>query len=315
MYRALRYFDLHCDTLFECEKSNLGLENNGLHVDLSKSVAKPYIQCFAAWIPDTLRGDSAFSHFERLARVLKNEGNRGNIVVINSYEDIKRVEESGKNGGILTIEGGSVFGGKLENIKKAKEMGVKMVTLTWNDSNELGTGVASEDKTTGLTDFGKSAVAEMEKSRIIIDVSHSSEKLFYDVCTISEKPFVASHSNSKKICGHRRNLNDEQFLEIRRRGGLVGLNFYKDFLNDNPEAASMENVFEHADYFMSLGGENTLAMGSDFDGSEIPNDMCGIENMVALAEIFLRHNYSEGLIDKIFYKNAKDFMVRSYKFG
>ena len=311
----MRYFDLHCDTLFECDKNSVGLKNNGLHVDLVKATVGPYIQCFAAWIPDTLRGDAAFNHFEKLAKILKCESETGNILFIKSQEDVVFTEKSNKIGGILTIEGGAAFGGKLENIQKAAKMGVKMVTLTWNKSNEIGSGIGSDNSSIGLTCFGKNAIAEMEKNNIIVDISHASEKLFYDVCEAADKPFVASHSNSKHICNHKRNLSDEQFFEIKNRGGLVGINFYKAFLTDNPDKASVESIFEHADYFMSLGGENILAMGSDFDGSDIPNDMTGISSIEKLSEIFRKHNYSEELIDKIFYKNAKDFMLKSYKFG
>ena len=102
-------------------------------------------------------------------------------------------------------------------------------------------------------------------------------------------------------------LETKYIKEIKKRGGVVGLNFFKKFLNDDFENACMENIFEHADYFLSLGGEDVIAMGSDFDGCEIPDDMKGIESIEELYNIFAKHNYSEELIDKIFFKNAFDF--------
>lgn len=305
----MRYFDLHCDTLFECEKKKIGLVDNGLHVNFNKANMETYIQCFAAWIPDSLRGEAAFEHFVKLASVFREEARKGSFIPMNRREDLQRAE--GFRGGILTIEGGAAFGGKLDAIRTAASLGVKMVTLTWNGSNELGTGIGCDDKSIGLTDFGKKAVCVMEQVGIIPDVSHSSKHLFDDLCCCMEGPFVASHSNSQKLCGHRRNLSDEQFLEICRRKGLVGINFFRDFLNDDADNASMEDIFEHADYFLSLGGQDCVAMGSDFDGSDMPKDMTGIESIEKLVEIFLRHNYSEGLVDKLFYKNAADFMIRS----
>lgn len=304
----MRYFDLHCDTIYECFKKNVGLSGNGLQLDLLKAEALPYIQCCAAWVPDKMRGEEAFAHVANLASVLQEEEKKGSFVRIRNKEDL----ENARMGVIFTIEGGAAFGGKLQNIATAARMGVKMVTLTWNGSNEIGTGIGCENPEYGITDFGIKALDCMEKNCIIADVSHASEKLFYDVCKYSSKPFVASHSNAKRLCAHRRNLTDDQFEEIKKRGGLVGINFYKAFLNNDPDKACAEDIFEHADYFMGLGGESCLAMGSDFDGAELPSDMTGIEDIGTIYEIFLRHNYSEELTDKIFFKNAFNFMYKFY---
>lgn len=304
----MRYFDLHCDTLFECEKKHLGLTDNGLHVDFNRAPANPYLQCFAAWIPDTLRGEEAFAHFVRLAAVYQEEARKGVFVPVTDRESFQEAERIGR-GGILTIEGGAAFGGKLDHIREAASLGVKIATLTWNGANEIGTGIGCDDTAAGLTDFGRKAVSVMEEVGILPDVSHSSLRLFEDLCCCCSGPILATHSNAKKLCGHRRNLTDRQFSEIVRRKGLVGINFYRAFLNNEEEKACMEDIFEHTDYFLSLGGEDCVAMGSDFDGSDIPSDMRGIESVEPLYEVFLRHHYSEALIDKIFYRNAADFML------
>lgn len=210
---------------------------------------------------------------------------------------------------MLTVEGGAAAAGELGNIARMRARGVRMMTLTWNGSNEIGSGVLSGD-TFGLTPFGRKAVAELERQGIVIDVSHASERLFDDVAAHTSRPFVASHSNAKAVCGHARNLTDTQFKVICARGGLVGLNYYKAFLNDAPEKADIEDIFAHAEHFLALGGADALAMGSDFDGSTMPHGVTGLESVESIAEVFLRHNLSEGLVRKIFFENAASFFKR-----
>ena len=143
-----------------------------------------------------------------------------------------------------------------------------------------------------------------------MDISHASERLFYDTAEVSRLPFVASHSDAKTVCPHRRNLTDEQFRVICERGGLVGLNFCRDFLHKQSTNAKMYDIIRNAEHFLALGGEKTLAIGGDFDGADIPADMDGIHSMPALYEMFLHHNYSETLVRDIFFNNALDFFCR-----
>lgn len=310
----MRYFDLHCDTMTECLEKGKELCKNDLHIDLerAKKTFDGYVQCYAAWIPDSLHGDAAFRRFCEIAEKLCAEEQKNCALLerCRAEGDLCRAETNGKFGAVLTVENGSALGGKLENIQELKKRGVRMMTLTWNGENEIGRGVRSEG-VIGLSDFGRQAVPELEQNGIVVDISHASPELFYDVAAIARKPFVASHSNAQKICSHPRNLTDEQFEAIRRSGGLVGLNFYEAFLNDKPEQASMQDVLRHAEYFLSLGGEDVLAVGGDLDGSTLPGDMPGIEALGSLYELFLRENYSESLVRKIFYENAVNFFKRN----
>lgn len=300
----MRYFDLHCDTLTNCYKQHEGLKNNNQHISFEKSPAQVYIQCCACWIQETIKKDNAWQYFVDCAELLKRQKEEHGISQIITNAELKEAKKG--VGAILTIENCAAFAGELSNIEKAYNYGCKMATLTWNGANDLGSGVRSGESY-GLTEFGKKAVKEMERVGMVIDISHASEILFWDVIEHTEKPLVASHSNSITLCSNKRNLTDAQFNEIKKRGGVVGLNFFKKFLNNDFENASMEDIFRHAEYFLSLGGEDVIAMGSDFDGCEIPDDMKGIESIEELYNIFAKHNYSEELIDKIFFKNAFDF--------
>lgn len=305
----MRYFDLHCDTITECYKREKSLRRNAFHIDLERAEAfETYVQCFAVWIPDDLRGDAAFQRFCAIADRLDREiaENAARLLRCRKPGDLKGVEVEKKHGAVLTVENGSALGGKLENIEEMKRRGVRMCTLTWNGENELGRGVMAPGNT-GLSSFGKQAVKGMEEAGIVVDISHASPELFWDVAEFAEKPLVASHSNAKSCCSHPRNLTDQQFEAIRKSGGLVGLNFYRAFLNDDPDRASMEDILRHAEHFLSLGGEDVLAMGGDQDGSELPTDMFGLSSVPKLYELFLRHNYSESLLEQIFYGNAARF--------
>lgn len=306
----MKLFDLHCDTLYRAFFENGGLFNNDFHISFDKTDdIEPYIQCMAVWVPDEFRNKNAIQLFENCRKKLNDELKDTNIKIIYSQDDIIEIESKKGKGVVLTVEGGAVLGGKLENVDYLAKCGVKIMTLTWNGNCELGDGIGVEGAK-GLTDFGKSVVAKMEQNSIVVDVSHSSVPMFYDVAELSTRSFCATHSNSKQICPHRRNLTDEQFSIIRDKGGIVGLNLSRGFLREDEDKACMLDVLRHAEHFLSLGGEKTLAIGTDFDGTDIPIDMTGIESMSKLYELFLKHNYNEKLLEDIFFNNARNFLLR-----
>lgn len=302
----MRFFDLHCDTLYESLKTKSRLKDSNLHVSIDKGKNyDAWIQCFAVWIPDDHRGDKAYQLFKDAVEEL-------NYSEINQYirgNDLKELLDSDKgSGAVLTVEGGGVLAGDISKLYDLKKHGVKAITLTWNGSCEIGDGIGVMEPV-GLTEFGKTCVQEMEKLDIFVDVSHASEKLFYDVVEISKKPIIATHSNSKNICSHRRNLSNEQFSLIKSSGGIVGVTFCDEFLKDGGNA-DFSDVLKHIDHFLSLDGENHIAIGSDFDGADILKSLNGIEDVGNLYEFILKHNYKETLVDKIFFKNAYDFFVK-----
>ncbi|MBR1731864.1 MAG: membrane dipeptidase [Ruminococcus sp.] len=303
----MRYFDLHCDTIYESLVKACDISNPDFHITPRKSdYLSPYIQCFAICVPEEHTGDRATYMFKAAYYRLIEQCEKFNITVIKNYDDIKTVTENGGKGAIFTVENASVLAGKLENIELFKEFNVKFVTLTWNGRNELGDG-AMVSHSNGITPFGIKVIKELDKNNITVDVSHTSDRLFYDIISHSSKPIVATHSNSRVITNVKRNLTDEQFDIIKNKNGVVGLNLHKYFLNNNPEQASAYDILKHAEHFLSLGGENVLAFGADFDGCELPDDISGIDYIGQIYELFLKHNYSEKLIEKIFYENAYKF--------
>lgn len=284
----MKFFDLHSDTITECYSQNKSLTKNDLHLSLERGeYLEKWTQVFAIWIPDDIRGNDAEEYYGKVLSKYKEE-----------LKNVKTVKP------VLAVEGGAVLNGKLENVERLSRDGVKIITITWKGDNELASGSFSEtDK--GLTAFGKEAVKEMVKFGIVPDVSHLGEKSFYDLCEFTDFPFIASHSNAYSVNPHVRNLKDEQIKEIVRRKGLIGLNFYNTFLG---EGNSQEMLIKHAEHILNLGGENVLAMGSDFDGCSINPEIRGIEKMESLYSVFEKH-FGKKLTDKIFYENANTYLL------
>ncbi len=301
----MNYIDLHCDALYKSVTKSLPLDSDKLETKLADKNDRK-LQCYAIWLPDNLSGDEAESLFFKAYKKLNAECVRCKIKLISGDENLKNNFFQYNNCAYFTVENASAINGKLENIKKFSQLGVKMITLTWNSHNIIGAGADCQEKF-GLTDFGIQAVAEMEKQGIIVDISHSNEHMFYDVAKIATHPIVASHSNSRKIATHKRNLSDEQFNIIKQSGGIVGINFHNAFLNNNPQNASLFDILRHTEHFLSIGGEDTVCIGSDFDGGVLPKDIHGSDSFSDIYELFLRHNYSEHIVNKIFFKNALNF--------
>lgn len=283
----MKYFDLHCDTLCKCADQKVALEKNNFDIDVERlSAFDSATQVFACFIHDDFKGEDATNCFYDLYDVYKQT-------------DFKGITP------ILSIENLSCLNGKIENIHKFKECGVKIASLTWNDENGIAGGANSEN---GLTDFGKQVVMELEKENIIIDVSHLNFKSFAELCFVATKPFIATHSNSFSVHPHKRNLTDEQFELIVDTGGVVGINFYHKFLCEKEN--DFYDFLAHIERFLLLGGEDAIALGSDFDGCEIHSSLKTVENMPKLYE-FLEKELGKTITNKIFYENCASFFQKT----
>ena len=155
-------------------------------------------------------------------------------------------------------------------------------------------------------------MAELERWNITLDVSHLNDKGFDDVVHTAKKPFIATHSNLRSVCGHKRNLTDDQFKEIARRGGIVGINFCKSFLNGDRDKAGFPDLLRHIERMLSLGGENVIAIGSDFDGTTVPDGMGSVENLADVGNYLLRAGLGETQVEKIMGGNAYEFLRRTW---
>ncbi len=298
----MRVFDLHCDTVGECFKMSQSLRKNDMHFSLERaSNYQEYCQVFAVWITDDLRGQCAVDYFNNVADLFYKSVEE-NSDTVSLYDDGKNTPVKA----LLSVEGGSACGGTLDGLRHLHSRGVKLITLTWNSNNEIGGGAFSRG---GITDFGAEFIRLCEELGIIIDVSHLNKQSFWDVVRLTDKPFVASHSNADIVdnfYGHKRNLDDEQIKVIRDRGGLIGLNFCRDFLQKE-EHKGLLSLGAQIKHFLELGCGDIIALGSDFDGCDMIDELSGVHKMESVYQNLASQGFDTTLLNKLFYKNAKRF--------
>lgn len=298
----MKFFDLHCDTIGECSNNNFSLRNNKLHIDLERAKDfESYTQVFAIWISDELRNAFAVEYFNKAVDYFYKEIEKNNDL-ISVYGDNKKTPIKA----ILAVEGASACGGTIEGLHHLYDKGVRLITLTWNAKNEIGSGAFSEG---GLTPFGKEFIKVAESLGITLDVSHLNRQSFYEFAEISRKPFIASHSNAnivKNEFANKRNLDKEQIEIIKERNGLIGLNLCRDFIEDE-NAEGIDALQRQIEHFLSLGCENIIAFGSDFDGCPVHNDLDGIEKIPSVYNSLKEKGISENILKKLFFENAEKF--------
>jgi len=273
--------DAHCDTLSRIYDEKESLLKNSGHLDLIRmQKANLKLQIFAVWmLPETL------NPFNKACEIIKyfNEEKKRNA------ETISRIDY------ILSIEGGHILEGKLENLETLYDMGVCMLTLTWNGENEIGYGgVGAKDLP--LKEFGLEVLKALEQKGMFIDVSHLSEKGFWSVMenTFEATPIFATHSNAKTVCDHPRNLTDKQIKAIIKRNGYIGINLYPKFLGGD----SLELMTNHIKHIISLGGEKVLGFGCDFDGvDDLPKGINGVESFDVIIKELEKHFDNEFVAD------------------
>lgn len=298
--------DLHCDTL-TVPWGSASLDDPSRHFALSKiPKGVRWCQCCAIYLPDKLRGDEAVAYYDKYQHsfACQMELLPDRALPCRTAADIRSAWASGKTAAVLTVENGSALAGQLERVETLARDGVRMLTLTWNGENELGSG---NETGHGLSPFGREAVRALERSGILVDVSHLNDAGFADLLNAAEKPFVASHSNARSVCPHRRNLTDGQIREMVRRGCLIGLNFYNAFLRPDGRPATPDDLWRHIAHFLELGAERCLALGSDADGADLPPGLDGPGAFAGLFQYFLDRGLSPDLAEGILWKNALNF--------
>ena len=287
----MEIFDCHCDTASEMLDKNQALFENSLHIDLKRlEKYDSFTQVFAVFIAPEY-ADCAMDRAEKIVMNFKKEAQNNSITICTCRDDFENAKTRVK--AFLSLEGGEPIQ-SVSDLVRLHEMGIKMIAPTWNFANQLASGVESED--TGLTDFGREIIAKMGQLGIIPDVSHLSERAFWDVAAIAKGPVCASHSNLKSVVAHKRNLTDEQFLAIKKSGGVCGINLYPPFFGED-----IACLKAHIDAFLALGGEDNIGLGCDFDGVDrLPRGISGVESMEAVIKNL---PYSAELKEKLAFRN------------
>lgn len=289
--RPLPYFDAHCDTLSRCLETGESLKDAAGQCSLDRlSRYEPFGQVFAVFhdsavpVPEGVTGRA-----RRQAELFRREKAR--------FPD--RMERA-----LLSVEGGELLDCDPDRLTEAAAWGVRAVNVTWNHANALS-GSHCDRPDRGLTDRGRAFVREAVRLGIVPDVSHLSDRGFFDLADMGLGPILASHSDSRALCPHTRNLTDDQFRAVRDSGGVVGINLHALFAGGD---GSLEALLRHFDHFLDLGGEHTLALGSDWDGDiQGAGGLRGAEDMGRLADAMLDRGYGEPLVRDIFYNNLARF--------
>lgn len=206
----------------------------------------------------------------------------------------------------LTVEDGRLLDGALSNVDRLYALGVRLVTLTWNNPNCLGFphSADGEKMAMGLTAFGRQAVQAMQDSGIVVDVSHLSDGGFWDVLEVSRRPVVASHSNARAVCSHSRNLSDEMIRALADQGGASGLNLSPEMLCDTADKSRIADMVRHVQHFINVGGEDFPMIGTDFDGIHGDLEISSCAQMPKLFEALKMAGLTQTQLEKLAYRNA-----------
>ena len=303
-------FDLHCDTalalLGETRNEAGSLKKNKLHIDLERaSQLEAYCQCFACFTTPMMQEWNKLSPivvFERELATIQREVDKHKHLMSIAYSmaDVEANREKGKMSAILTIEGPAGFDFDPALLENLHQIGFRITSLGWNEQNVLtGSNVTGG----GLTDQGREYVREAQRLGMLVDVSHISDEGFWDIMEQTQAPVLATHSNSRALCGHSRNLTDDMFRAICRTGGVAGINQYADFLGESP---TLDTVCDHIFHFMELDPTGKhIALGGDLDGCEqLSQGFEGIQSYPALARRLLERGLGEETIRDIFWNNA-----------
>lgn len=337
----MRWIDMHCDTLSEIWRGNAqSLECNGLCVDLERlKKAGAKTQFFACFV------NAAGSGSDVWERAWKNVLEMTELARSSEGEQLHFIREAGEveggnpinpvcppvpeqefSGikGILTVEEGGVLNGKMERLDELYRRGIRLITLTWNYENCIGSPNSLDPQVMerGLKPFGIQVVERMNELGMIIDVSHLSDGGFWDCIRCSRTPIVASHSNARSLCSHPRNLTDEMLRALGNKGGVAGVNFYSAFLREKDGTgesvrAGLEDIVRHMRRMMDQAGEDAVALGTDFDGFEteaLPEKIRGVQDMDLLWEAMKRSGITSRQIDKIAYGNVSRIMKEVFSF-
>ncbi len=302
------FADLHCDTITKLEETGQSLKENNAAIDIErlKQFNAP-IQTFAIW-HNFSKGKSPFEKTKKSINFYYDEleKNKNFISHINNYDDFSKNFNEYKTSSFLTVEGGNAIEGDIDNLHKLYSLGVRSLTLTWNNNNSISSSCLHNSY--GLTSFGYDVVKAMNDLKMIVDVSHLSTKGISNIVNKTDCILMASHSNCKHIVNQDRNLNNYELNLLKEKDALVGLNLYLPFLVQNPSVNMKKEEFEyfickHIEHLLKHLGENNIAIGSDFDGGEFFYKKANNVTNLNYINNIITNKFGDEITKKIFGEN------------
>ena len=303
--------DSHCDSIQQVAARNHPLVNPYNFSQKYKQLQM--VAMFCSWPNETPKEcyKRATRYMGLFSVAMDNESD--NIVKVKTYADVEKAFAENKHAALLTIEGGTGIMGDPQIFREFYNFGVRVFGLAWlhNDlakSNRLEEG----EEDTGLSPLGREIITLGNELGTIFDVSHLSDKAFWDVIEIAEKPVIATHSNFREICPHSRNLTKDMAKALIDKGGVIGLNFYPKFISENPEDHTIAGLFKHLDYCLENFGEDNIGFGGDIDGTtgRFPRDLDLTRSIHDQLIEFLQAHYSESIVEKVAGDNYLNFLKK-----
>ncbi len=312
MKQKFRLFDMHCDTAIEIYRIGADLYDNDLQISLNKAdVFGKYIQLAAFFTYPDLSDEDGWQVFLAALENFKSQCEKHGVRIIKTSEELSEFDKSDEKFAVIpAVEDARILCGKLDRVQEMYDLGVRVATLLWGGNTCIG---GSHDTDDGLTEFGKAAVREMAKVGIIPDISHASFKStdeIMDICEECGVSPVATHMNSYTERGHSRNLTDERYIRLNSLGGVAGISLCPPHLTDTPDKSSADDVLRHILRYRSIN-KYGVGFGCDYDGTRPPADLCDISRLPTVAEKLYENGLSNDEIDRIYYGNVFDFMMKN----
>ena len=318
LHKRATVVDAHIDTLLEVmipparpvklpTPRKFGERSSKGHVDLPRLLEGGIdLQVFAVYIQPEYKIERALHRalqvFDRFYTEL--EAHEDKMMLFKQVSDVREAEKKGKVAAMLSIEGGEAVEADLGILRMLYKLGLRAMTLTWNERNQIADGAGEGRTKGGLTNFGVDLVKEMNRLGMVVDVSHLNDAGFFDVIETTTKPIIASHSNCRALCNHRRNLTDDMIKLLAKNGGVMGMNFAPAFVDEKKENVTLERLLDHVDHIVKLVGVEHVGLGSDFDGIEsTPKGLEDVTRMPYLTEGLVKRGYKEDDIIKILGEN------------
>lgn len=299
LHQAAYVFDAHCDTLLDLTANKRNFTGNPPgeeqgHLDLPRlRQGGVDAQVFALFAHPQQSPEQALAQVHAMVKTAHDQIlSHPDVRLIENASDFAAAQRSGQLAAILSLEGCRALEADPDALVDLYRMGVRALSLTWNEQNRFASGADVPPSSGGLTGEGRRLLAQCERLGIMVDVSHLNRAAFWDVLAATSKPLIASHSNAFSRRRHRRNLTDRQVKAIAQRGGVIGINFCPEFLH--ARRATIEHVIDHIETIVQLVGPRHVGLGSDFDGiPATPAPLSDVRALPKLTEKLVQRGYDE----------------------
>lgn len=300
----MKYFDLHCDTIYEMYERGCSYKKNLLHIDKNKTSSfESYTQVFSVWSDKDKSDEENYRRFFRILKYALSDPD---------FPPVITEKTQLKNGGaIIGAEDARLLSGNIQRLKALHSAGLRVLTFGWEGVSCI---CGSHDTDMGLTAFGREIADECARLSVIADVSHLSDKGTKELLSVDGLHLMASHSLSRALCNVSRNLPDDLARGIAEKGGIIGVSLVGSHIASDYEqnGADTEALCLHVKRMLSLAGENAIAIGADFDGTQkLPKEIRDVSDIEKIRDTFVKNGVPNTVSDKIFYTNAYRFFERS----